>query len=213
MAHGHYENCPKRSFKECWCEQRRYLSALCVLVATFVIQALGAWHFNSLALIADAAHLATDIFVYVIAIGIAFLIRRSANEKRIRRTGMIVSVMLLMMALGGMVMEIPYRLEHPPEVNGGGMMVIAFIAAVGNIIQHRIVSGGEQHDTNRGLVIHILTDLVASLGIIVAGFVIIVTGWLWVDAVATLLVICWAFLRSFGLLDGDGHDHHHGHSH
>lgn len=182
-------------------------------MATFAIQTLGAWYFDSLALLADAAHLATDILVYGIAIGIAFLVRSSRNEEYIRRGGMILSVLLLMLALGGMLVEVPGRLQHPPEVNGGGMMVIAFIAAVGNIIQHRIVSGGEHHDTNRGLVIHILTDLMASVGIIFAGFLIIVTGLRWLDAVATFLVIAWAYWRSFGLLNRNGHAHGHSHEH
>lgn len=212
MAEGHFNDCTSASFRECWCEQRRYFSALGILVLTFAIQMAGAWYFNSLALFADAAHLATDMLVYGIAITIAFLVRGSKNEVRIRRAGMIWSVLLLILALGYLLGEVPERFRHPPEVNGGGMMIIAFIAAVGNIIQHRIVSGGEQHDTNRGLVIHILTDLAASVGIIIAGLLIIVTDLRWVDAVATLLVISWATWRSFGLLMGDSHDDH-GHAH
>lgn len=208
MARSHYKGC---SGTDCWCEQRRYIYALGVLFATCAIQAYGATRFNSLALWADAAHLAMDVLAYAIAMYVAFRIRGSRNENRTRRNGLILSVLLLMLALGAMLGEVPERFAHPPEVNGEGMMAIAFIAAVGNIIQHRIVSGGEHHDTTRGLVIHILTDLVASVGIIIAGLLIIVTGLWEVDAIATLIVIMWATWRSFLVLKSDMH--HHGHAH
>lgn len=212
MATGHYAGCSGNPL-DCWCEPRRYVYAGGVLIATFLIQAYGASRFHSLALLADAAHLGMDVLAYGIAIYVAFKVRGSENEQRLRRSGMVWSVLLLGLALGIMLSEVPERFSHPPEVNGVGMMVIAFIAAVGNVIQHRIVSGGEKHDTNRGLVIHILTDLVASVGIIIAGLLIIITGLRWLDAAATLLVIAWATVRSFKLLNGDGHDHHHGHAH
>jgi Co/Zn/Cd efflux system component len=68
-----------------------------------------------------------------------------------------------------MLAEVPGRIIDPPTVNGMGMIAVASLGAAGNAIQHRIISAGEQHDTTHGLVIHILTDLVASIGIIVAG--------------------------------------------
>lgn len=212
MADGHSPR-TSSSFEERSREIPRYLYGLGILFVTFSIQAFGGWWFNSLALWADTAHLATDIVAYFIAITVALLVRRSnGGGNTIRWKGTVWSVLLLATSLGIVLAEVPGRFEHPPAIDGAGMLGIAVIGAFGNYVQHRIVSQGEPHGTTESLALHILTDLVSSFGVIAAGMLLILTGWPGWDPIATIGITAWTLWRSYKLLAGQGHDHH-GHAH
>lgn len=212
MAHGHFNSCTTVDHAVCLCQARRFRYAFAITVGILLGEVFVGFVFNSLSLLADAAHVATD----AAAIGLAMIIERvaarHAHTDEIRKKGLVASMILLVFLLGSACTEARYRLTEPHEVNGWVMIVSGVLGAAGNYWQHQIVSGGEQHATTRALAFHMLGDLISSLGVAVAGALILLTRWSGWDGVATLAISAWLLYGSFVQIIGEGHDHH-GHSH
>lgn len=211
MANGHFKSCTSPSLRECWCEIRRYVLAFTIGLVIFAAQGAGGWYFNSLALWTGSGHVATDLVAYGIAMYVGYRARSLDNSAGLRKSGMVWSTIALIGFLGYVLLvEVPERLAEPPEVQGAGLLAVAAAGAFGNYLQHRIMSGGEKHDTTHGLSLHPLADLVSSIGVVVAGILVLVTGWPQWDIIATVLIIGWLAWNAYGLL-ADRHDHNHTH--
>lgn len=180
-----------------------------LLTATFmVVEAVGGWLAGSLALLADAGHMLTDVGALTLSLVTVVVGRRPADERKTYgyRRWEVLAAALNALALFGIAawvtFEAIHRLQSPRPVQGGLMLVVALAGLVVNAISLRVLHGGHHHTLNtRGAYLHILGDLLGSAAAVVAGAVIVLTGWTPADpilsvAVAVLILVSgWRLLR------------------
>lgn len=162
---------------------------------------------GSLALIADAGHNFSDVLSLLLAWGAALLATRAATEKRtygfrkVTILASLASAILLLVALGGITWEAVGRFFHPKPVEGMTVIVVAAIGVVINTITALLFVSGQKHDLNiRGAFLHMAADAGVSLGVVIASIIIIVTGWLLVDPIISLLIVIVILVGTWSLL-------------
>ena len=196
----------------------RYLAAaLALIVAFMLVEVVAAVLSGSLALFADAGHMLTDVAALGASIWAARLATRPAQGswtyglKRAEILSAAVNGVSLAVIGAVIAVEAVRRLFAPPEVAGGVVLGVALAGAVVNLVATWVLAKADRSSLNvRGAFAHIVTDLYAFLGTAIAGLVIVLTGWLRADAVASLVVAvlmahaAWGLLRDAGriLLQG-----------
>jgi len=170
------------------------LNAAFWLTAVFaVVELVGGFMSNSLALLADAGHMVSD----VAALGLAMLAGRIAGRPahnqmtygygRAKVLAAQVNGLMLWFLSGWIVWEAAGRLAEPPDVQGGMVLWIAAIGLMINLVIMRWLHGS--HDINtRAAYWHVLGDALGSVAAIVAGGVILLTGWMLIDPILSFLV-------------------------
>jgi cobalt-zinc-cadmium efflux system protein len=163
---------------------------------------------NSLALLSDAAHNAGDVFGLLIAWGAVHLGRSLPTKRRtygLRRSSILaalVNAIVLLLAVGGIAWEALGRIANPEVVQSVTVIAVAAAGVVINTASALLFMPGRKEDLNvRGAFLHMATDAVVSLAVVLAGLGIYLTGWIWLDP-AISLVICipivwgtWRLLR------------------
>ncbi|MGD8618615.1 MAG: cation diffusion facilitator family transporter [Gammaproteobacteria bacterium] len=162
---------------------------------------------GSLALVADAGHNLSDVVSLLLAWGASVLARKAATEKRtygFRKATVIASLasaILLLVTLGGIAREALGRFSHPQHVAGEMVIVVAAIGVVINTLTALLFVRDQKHDLNiKGAFLHMAADAAVSLGVVVAGIVIMVKGWLWIDPGVSLVVVAIILVGTWGLL-------------
>jgi len=162
---------------------------------------------GSLALIADAGHNLSDVLSLLLAWGAGFLATKAATEKRtygyrkVTVVASLASAILLLFALGGITWEAIGRFFAPKPVEGMTVIVVAAIGVVINTVTALLFVSGGKHDLNiRGAFLHMAADAAVSFGVVVAGIIIIVTGWLLVDPLISLLIVAVVLVGTWSLL-------------
>jgi cobalt-zinc-cadmium efflux system protein len=162
---------------------------------------------GALALIADAGHNLSDVLSLLIAWGAALLATKPATEKRtygFRKATIMASLasaILLLIALGGITWEAIGRFFDPKPVEGMTVIVVAAIGVVINTITALLFISGQKHDLNiRGAFLHMAADAGVSFGVVVAGIIIMVTGWLLIDPLISLLIVAVILVGTWSLL-------------
>jgi cobalt-zinc-cadmium efflux system protein len=175
-------------------------------VAFVLIEAVFGFLANSTALLADAGHNLSDVFGLLVAWGAATLSRRSPTARftyGFRGSSILAALfnaMFLLVGVGAIVWEALLRFAHPAPVAGVTVMIIAAVGIAINGFTAWLFASGRKGDINiRGAFLHMAADAAVSAGVVVAGAVILLTGWHWVDA-AVSLAICAVILWSTGAL-------------
>ncbi len=175
--------------------------------AFVVVEAVYGLLAGSLALLADAGHNVSDVVSLLLAWGASVLATRTATERRtygLRKATVmasLVSAVLLLLALGGIAREAAGRLMNPASVAGTTVIVVAGIGVVVNAATALLFMRGRKHDLNiRGAFLHMAADAGVSLGVVVAGVIILVRGWLWIDPVISLAIVVVLLVGTWGLL-------------
>jgi len=163
---------------------------------------------DSLALIADAGHNLSDVLSLLLAWGAGVLATRGATEKRtygFRKLTILASLanaIVLLIALGGIAREAVGRLFNPRPVDAGIVVAVAAGGVVINTLTALLFLSGRKTDMNiKGVFLHMTVDAAVSLGVVVSGILIGVTGWLAIDPAISLAVVLvillgtWSFLR------------------
>lgn len=171
-----------------------------------IIEAAFGFYANSIALISDAGHNLSDVLGLVVAWAAAVMARRAASPrftyglKKAPILAALFNSLFLMIAVGAILAEAVRHLFHPSPTNGGVVMVVAAVGIFVNGLTALLFSRGH-HDINiRAAFLHMLSDALVSVAVIVAGLVIVSTGQQWVDplmSIAVAVVILWG---SIGLL-------------
>lgn len=168
--------------------------ALALTFVILLVEAIGGWVSNSLALLADAGHVLTDAGALGLSLFVAWLSRQpSSAEKtygylRWEILAALINGATLLGISAWIVIEALQRFRHPENVAGGVMLGAAALGFVVNGIAARLLHGAHEGSLNvRGAYLHVLGDMLASFGTVVAAFVIRYTGWLTADPVASLL--------------------------
>jgi cobalt-zinc-cadmium efflux system protein len=175
--------------------------ALALTCAVLVVELAGGLISHSLALLSDAGHVLTDVF----ALGLAWFAvaqsnrpadaRRSYGYHRVSILAALVNSVTLIVIVIAIAYEAIRRMAHPEPIQGGIVIATALVAIAINLV---VAFGlrGEAHSLNvRAAVMHVIGDLAASVGVVVAGTVILLTGWLYIDPLLSLGI---AVLIAFG---------------
>ena len=173
---------------------RALRAALVLTLAVLVAEAVGGWISNSLALLADAGHVLTDAGALALSLFVAWFSRQPSNPKKTYgylRWEILAALINGATLLGisvWIVIESVARFRNPEPVGGPLMLTIATVGLVANvgaaILLHPV---GKSSLNVRGAYLHVLGDLLASVGTIVAAVIIAVTGWLHADPIASLV--------------------------
>jgi cobalt-zinc-cadmium efflux system protein len=162
---------------------------------------------HSLTLLADAGHNLGDVMGLLIAWAASTLQRRSPTVRYtygLRRTSVLAALfnaLLLLVGVGAIGWEAVRRLREPAPVAG---LTIIWVAAAGVLINGAtawMFAGGRKRDLNiRGAFLHMAADAAVSAGVVVAGFVIMSTGWWLLDPISSLVIVAIILLSTWGLL-------------
>ncbi len=162
---------------------------------------------GSMALLADAGHNLGDVLGLLIAWGATILARRRPAGRYtygLRSSSILAALLnalLLLVTLGVIAVEAVRRLLEPATVSGGTMMIVAGIGIVINTATALLFMRGRDHDLNiRGAFMHMAADAVISAGVVVAGLLVIASGWNWIDPVTSLILVVVTAIGTWGLL-------------
>lgn len=178
------------------------------LTTTFLVaEAIAAVLLNSLALLADAAHMFTDAAALAIALAAVRIARRPADARRTygyHRFEILAAAFnaLLLFAVAIYILFEAYqRFRSPADVQTTGMLVVASLGLVINLISMRLLSSDKDTSLNiKGAYLEVWSDMLGSLGVIVAALVIRFTGWSWVDTLVAAGIGLWVLPRTWVLL-------------
>lgn len=181
--------------------------ALGIAVGVFMLEVIGAIVTGSLALLADAGHVLTDVLGVALALVAATMAQRPPSLRRTfgwQRLEVLAAALnaLLLIGVGLYVaVEAVQRLVTPEPVEAGLMLVFAVVGLIANAVSLRILTAGKDESINvRGAYLEVLGDLLGSVAVVVAAAVIMATGWERADPVASLLVAFMILPRSLKLL-------------
>jgi cobalt-zinc-cadmium efflux system protein len=162
---------------------------------------------SSTALIADAGHNLSDVLGLGLAGGAAWLARRAATRKRTygyRKATVLAALgnaILLVFACGAIAIEASRRLIEPTEVASTTVMIVAGIGFVINLGTALLFLSSRKHDLNaRGAWLHMIADAAVSIGVVIAGALILSTGWSWIDPLVGLVIVAVILWGTWGLL-------------
>ena len=186
---------------------RAFAIGIFLNVTFVVIEAGYGFAAGSLALLADAGHNLSDVLSLVLAWGASLLARRAETAQRtygfrkVTILASLASAVMLLMALGGIAWEAARRFAAPQPVNGTVVITVAAIGVGINTLTALLFFSGQKHDLNiKGAFLHMAADAAVSLGVVIAGFVILHTGWLLIDPIISILIVLIVFAGTFGLL-------------
>lgn len=162
---------------------------------------------GSLALISDATHMMTDTIGLAIALAAIRIgqrptdSRRTFGYQRFEILAAAFNAILLFGVAGYILFEGYRRLTEPTEIQSGAMLVVAALGLVVNLIAMRLLDDGKSTSLNlKGAYLEVWSDFLGSLGVIAASFVIMLTGWRWVDPVVAIAIGLWVLPRTWLLL-------------
>lgn len=169
--------------------------ALALTFIYMLVEAAGGWFTNSLALIADAGHMLTDVAALALSLGAIWFASRPATERktfgyyRLEILAAFVNGIALVLISLYVIYEAVGRWSAPPAVDGIRLTVIAAGGLVVNIVTAKILHADHKHDLNiRGAFLHVIGDLLGSAAAVVAGVLIAFGGWLWADPVCSIAI-------------------------
>ena len=179
-----------------------------------VAQALFGLAAHSLALIADAGHNLGDVMGLGMAWGASVLARRQPDLRYtygLRRSTILASLanaVLLLVAVGGITWEAIRRFGEHQQVAGLTVICVAAVGILVNGITAMLFASGRKGDLNiKGAFMHMAADAAVSAGVVIAGLVILLSGWWWLDPVVSLLINAGHCVGHLGFVAGfPGHD-------
>ncbi|MEU6527448.1 cation diffusion facilitator family transporter [Streptomyces sp. NPDC046924] len=181
--------------------------ALTITLGVMVVEIVGGVLSGSLALVADAAHMATDALGLGMALLAIHFANRPPSERRTfgyARAEILAALAncLLLLGVGGYVLfEAVQRFVSPAETEGGLTLVFGAIGLVANVVSLALLMRGQKESLNvRGAFLEVAADALGSLAVIVSALVIMATGWTAADPIASLLIALMIVPRSFKLL-------------
>ncbi len=188
-------------------DSRRMAIVLWINVAMLAAGVVGGIVFHSLALLADAGHVLTDVAAIGLALIAAWMAARPANPQHTFgfRRGEILAALLngfTLVAVAVFVfIEAVSRLSDPPHVHGAGVIVIGAASLLGNGAATGVLAGGDRDNLNlEGVLRHTAADALGALGVIVAGVLVLATGWDQADPVVSMLIALLILASSWRLL-------------
>ena len=167
---------------------------------------------NSLALLSDAAHMMTDVIALGVSLFAVRLARKPADAKRtygyarMEAIGAMINGGLLFLVAGYILWEAVGRFREPPHVASTGMLVVAGLGLVVNLISMQLLRAGAGDSLNmKGAYLEVWSDMLGSVGVILGALAIRFTGWTVIDPIIAVLIGLWVLPRTWVLLRQAGH--------
>ena len=201
MAHSH-QHPPSDS------NAKRLLFAFLITAIFMVAEVIGGLLSGSLALLADAGHMLTDAAALLFALLAVHFSRRPPDARhtfgllRLTTLAAFVNAIALVVITILIVWEAIQRFSNPQPIEGWAMLTIAIAGLLANLVSFWILHGGsgEKNLNVRAAALHVLGDLLGSVGAIVAAVVILWTGWTPIDPILSVLVSCLVLRSAWSLL-------------
>jgi cobalt-zinc-cadmium efflux system protein len=177
--------------------RRRLTIAFGITAAVMAVEFVGGWLAGSLALLADAGHMLADAAALALALLAARIAQRPATAQRsfgflrLEILAALVNGAVLIAIAAGIGLEAWRRLRTPggTPVDAPLLLGVAGVGLIANVVAVSVLHRGHQHSLNqRGAYLHVLNDLLGSVGALTAGVIILLTGWTTADAIVSLLI-------------------------
>ncbi|MBI1794363.1 MAG: cation transporter [Chloroflexi bacterium] len=189
-------------------QHRRALKITFALTFTyFIVEVVGGLLTNSLALLADAAHMLTDVFGLGLALFAIWISQRSTNAAktygyyRVEILAALANALVLFGVSFYILYEAYRRFQEPPEVNSLPMMIVAVVGLAINLTGIYNLRRGSKESLNvQGAFLEVVSDTLGSLGVIVAGLIMYFTGWYYADPIFSVLIGLFILPRTWGLM-------------
>jgi len=188
-------------------DRARLKLVLLVTVSVIVLEVVGALLSGSLALLADAGHMVTDAAAVALALSASYMATLPATPKRTfgfhraEILAALVNAVVLLVVCTYLVWSGIHRLLDPVPIEGGLMVAFGAVGLVANAVSLGLLARRKDSSLNmRGAYLEVLSDLLGSVAVVVAAVVILATGYLRADAIASLLIAAMILPRSFTLL-------------
>ncbi len=185
----------------------RMVIALSVNAVLLVVTVAGGILTDSLALLADAGHLLSDVGAIAIGLIAARLAStaptpaRTYGLQRSEVLGALANGVLLVVIAVLIVVEALSRFGSPPDVAGGGMLAVGLVGLAGNVAATWVLASGDREDLNlEGVLRHSAADALSSVGVVVAAILVLTAGWNEADPIASLAIAVLIVLGSWRLL-------------
>ncbi len=187
-SHSHFNELTKQTV-------RRLALSLGITLVFVVFETVAGLFANSLALLTDAAHNFTDVLALALSWWALQLTSQPANQEKTygyHRAGILAalanSTTLVVIAMG-IFYEAYHRFINPPEVQANVLIGVGVIAVLINVVTALLVRRGAEHDLNiRSAFLHLMGDVLSTVGAVVAGVIIRFTGWNWLDPLVSVLI-------------------------
>ncbi len=189
-------------------QNRRALQVTFALTFTyFIVEVAGGFLTNSLALLADAAHMLTDVGGLALALFATWIGQKPATPAktygyyRVEILAALVNAVILFLISFFILYEAYRRFKEPPEVASLPMLAVAVVGLAVNLIGVWILHRGAKESLNvQGAFLEVVSDALASIGVIIAALIILVTGWYYADAIFSVLIGLFILPRTWKLL-------------
>ena len=187
--------------------KKNLLIVLCLSGTYLIAEVIGGIITNSLALLADAAHMLTDVVGLLLAFIAIKIGEKKADSSRTfgyYRTEILAAVINAVVLLGisiYVLFEAYQRFQNPPEVQSKSMLIVAGIGLLVNVIGMMILRKGSEGSLNmKGAYFEVLSDMLTSVGVMIAGIIMLTTGWYYADPLISAAIGLLIFPRTLRLL-------------
>lgn len=203
--HGHHHHAPAAY-------NRAFGLGIALNIGFVLIEAFYGWQSGSLALLADAGHNLSDVLGLVLAWAGMWMARLLPDDRhtygwqRASIMAALINALILLVAMGSMAWEAMDRFSHPMPIHGQTVMLVAAAGILVNGVTAWLFMSGSQGDINiRGAFLHMAGDALVSFGVVVAGGVYLLTGWVWLDPVISLVIALLVVLGTWSLFSQSLH--------
>ena len=181
--------------------------ALAISLAYFFAELVAGFLTNSLALLSDAGHMLSDVGAMTLSLFAFRMARRPATHQStygFHRMEILAALFngLTLWLIVGMIFAAAFnRFFEPPAVESFGMMIVAIVGLFVNLTAAAILHGGHRHNLNlRGAFLHVVSDAIGSVGAIIAGFIMLTTGWYLADPLIGVFIGVLILFSSWSLV-------------
>jgi cobalt-zinc-cadmium efflux system protein len=186
---------------------RAFIAGIVLNTAFVIVQTIAGFVTGSVALLSDAGHNLSDVASLILSL-IAFRLAKSKptnsftyGYKKTTILAALTNAVILLIAIGVLGYEAIHRLQHPQPVAGG---IVAMVAGVGIVINAGTAMfffRNKEHDLNvKGAYLHMITDALVSVGVVIAGLLISRTGWYWLDGAVSIVILIVILAGTWSLL-------------
>ncbi|MBU7579598.1 MAG: cation transporter [Porphyrobacter sp.] len=197
-GHGHHHHAPADF-------GRAFLIGIILNTGFVLIEAAAGLIYGSMALIADAGHNLSDVLALALAWIAAIAAKRPAQGrftygyKSSTILAALANALLLAVAIGAILFETVHRIMNPVEPQGMAMAAVAGIGIAINAFTAMLFVRGQKDINIRGAYLHMMADALVSVGVVIAGLAILLTGLAWIDAAVTLAILAVIAWSTWGL--------------
>lgn len=184
-----------------------FKAGITINIIFITVEALFGFFSNSMALIADAGHNLSDVLALVFSWIAIILSQRQPTLKftyGFRRSTILIALLntiLLLAAVAFIIYETVQRLNNPVKIDANNVMIVAAIGIVVNAVTAWLFMKGKKHDLNiRSAFVHFVADALVSLGVVLAGVIMVFTGIQWIDSLVSFVIIAVILYSSYNLL-------------